>query len=213
MSVDTARVRKLYDNSAASYDRKITVPERVLFGPGRQWAAGRTLEVAAGTGRNLPYYDDAVSLTAVDLSAGMLKLAQQRANALGRVVAFSVADAQALPFDTAQFDTVVATLALCAIPDDRSGVAEMSRVLKPGGLLVLLDLTSAVRMSARHAPRWINGRSCRQPASCSRCSLGSARRSPRQRATPMLNLRPARASTSMPLVRKLRRMLARSSRP
>lgn len=143
MSVDTERVRKLYDNSAARYDRKITVPERLLFGSGRQWAAGhaagRTLEVAAGTGRNLPYYDDAVSLTAVDLSAAMLNLAQQRADALRRAVEFSVADAQALPFDTGQFDTVVATLALCSIPDDRAGVAEMTRVLKSGGRLVLLD--------------------------------------------------------------------------
>ena len=142
MSVATERVRKLYDKSAARYDRKIAVPERLLFGSGRQWAAGhaagRTLEVAAGTGRNLPYYG-AVTLTAVDLSAAMLDLAQQRAAALGRDVELSVADAQALPFDTAQFDTVVATLALCSIPDDRAGVAEMARVLKPGGRLVLLD--------------------------------------------------------------------------
>ena len=143
MSAATERVRKLYDESASRYDRKIRVPERLLFGSGRQWAAaqavGRTLEVAAGTGRNLPYYDDAVSLTAVDLSAGMLDLARQRADQLGRDVEFSVADAQALPFETERFDTVVATLALCSIPDDRAGVAEMVRVLKPGGRLVLLD--------------------------------------------------------------------------
>jgi ubiquinone/menaquinone biosynthesis C-methylase UbiE len=143
MSVATDRVRKLYDKSAPRYDRKITVPERLLFGSGRQWAAGqaggRTLEVAAGTGRNLRYYGEGVVLTAVDLSAEMLKLAQQRAAQLGRNVEFSVADAQALPFDTAQFDTVVATLALCSIPDDRAGVAEMARVLRPGGRLVLLD--------------------------------------------------------------------------
>jgi ubiquinone/menaquinone biosynthesis C-methylase UbiE len=143
MSVATDRVRKLYDKSAPRYDRKITVPERLLFGSGRQWAAGqaggRTLEVAAGTGRNLRYYGEGVVLTAVDLSAEMLKLAQQRAAQLGRNVEFSVADAQALPFDTAQFDTVVATLALCSIPDDRAGVAEMARVLRPGGRLMLLD--------------------------------------------------------------------------
>jgi ubiquinone/menaquinone biosynthesis C-methylase UbiE len=143
MSVATERVPKVYDQSAGRYDRKIVVLERLLFGAGRQWAAGqavgRTLEVAAGTGRNLAYYGEAVLLTAVDLSAAMLDLAQQRAAGLGRDVEFSVADAQALPFDTAQFDTVVATLALCSIPDDRAGVAEMARVLKPGGRLVLLD--------------------------------------------------------------------------
>jgi ubiquinone/menaquinone biosynthesis C-methylase UbiE len=151
MSVATERVRRLYDESASRYDRKITVPERLLFGSGRQWAAGqavgRTLEVAAGTGRNLAHYGQGVSLTAVDLSAAMLELARQRAAAVGRKVELSVADAQALPFDTAQFDTVVATLALCSIPDDRAGVAEMARVLKPGGRLVLLD-----HVRSPHAP-------------------------------------------------------------
>jgi ubiquinone/menaquinone biosynthesis C-methylase UbiE len=151
MSVATERVRRLYDQSASRYDRKITVPERLLFGSGRQWAAGqaagRTLEVAVGTGRNLAYYGQGVSLTAVDLSAAMLELARQRAAAVGRKVELSVADAQALPFDTAQFDTVVATLALCSIPDDRAGVAEMARVLKPGGRLVLLD-----HVRSPHAP-------------------------------------------------------------
>jgi ubiquinone/menaquinone biosynthesis C-methylase UbiE len=115
----------------------------LLFGSGRQWAtslaAGRTLEVAAGTGRNLPHYDQRVSLTAVDLSERMLGHAERRAASLGREVEFRVADAQALPFPDASFDTVVATLALCSIPDDRAGTAEMARVLKPGGRLVLLD--------------------------------------------------------------------------
>jgi ubiquinone/menaquinone biosynthesis C-methylase UbiE len=137
------RVRRIYDESADGYDRKIQIPERLLFGSGRQWAtslaAGRTLEVAVGTGRNLPYYDQCVALTAVDLSGRMLALAEQRAAALSREVDFRVADAQALPFDDASFDTVVATLALCSIPDDRAGTAEMARVLKPHGRLVLLD--------------------------------------------------------------------------
>jgi ubiquinone/menaquinone biosynthesis C-methylase UbiE len=143
MSDSLERVRRIYDESADGYDRKIQIPERLLFGSGRQWAtslaAGRTLEVAAGTGRNLPYYDERAALTAVDLSGRMLALAERRAAALGRDVDFGVADAQALPFDDASFDTVVATLALCSIPDDRAGTAEMARVLKEGGRLVLLD--------------------------------------------------------------------------
>lgn len=140
-SVD--RVRRLYDASAGRYDRKIAIPERLLFGNGRQWAAGlahdRTLEVAVGTGRNLPYYDRHVRLTAVDVSERMLELAAQRAHRLRREVELLVADAQALPFDDGAFDTVVATLALCSIPDDAAGVREMARVLRPGGRLVLLD--------------------------------------------------------------------------
>ena len=131
------RVRRIYDDHAEGYDRKIRVPEALLFGDGRQWAArlaaGRTLEVAVGTGRNLELYDRSVKLTGVDISGRMLEPARARAERLGREVELLVADAQALPLDDEQFDTVVATLALCSIPDDRQGVAEMVRVLKPGG--------------------------------------------------------------------------------
>jgi ubiquinone/menaquinone biosynthesis C-methylase UbiE len=49
------------------------------------------------------------------------------------------ADAQALPFPDASFDTVVCTFALWAIPDERRAVGEMIRVLRPGGLLLLAD--------------------------------------------------------------------------
>ena len=143
MMSELERVRRVYNESAAGYDRKIQVPERLLFGSGRQWAtslaAGRTLEIAAGTGRNLPHYEPQVALTAIDLSEKMLALAEQRAARLSREVDFHVADAQALPFGDASFDTVLATLALCSIPDDSAGVAEMARVLKPGGRLVLLE--------------------------------------------------------------------------
>lgn len=143
MEISVDRVRQLYDESAAGYDRKIQIPERLLFADGRRWAAqlarGRTLEVAAGTGRNFPFYDRDVVLSAVDLSERMLELARQRAAELGRDVELAVADAQALPFADGEFDSVVATLALCSIPDDRAGVAEMARVLRPGGRLVLLD--------------------------------------------------------------------------
>lgn len=151
------RVRRVYDRSAARYDRKIQLPERLLFGGGREWAtslaAGRTLEVAAGTGRNLPHYDRHVALTAIDLSGQMLALAEQRAARLGRDVDFHVANAQALPFDDASFDTVVATLALCSIPDDQAGVAEMARVLKPGGRLVLLEHVRSPLVAVRAVQR------------------------------------------------------------
>ena len=157
MTDSLERVRRIYDESAAGYDRKIQIPERLLFGSGRQWAtglaAGRTLEVAAGTGRNLPYYERHVALTAIDVSDQMLALAKQRAATLGREVNFQVADAQALPFDDASFDTVLATLALCSIPDDEAGVAEMARVLKPGGRLVLLEHVRSPFVAVRAVQR------------------------------------------------------------
>lgn len=140
---ETARVQRLYDKAAKSYDRFIVIPEKMLFGEGRRWVAsqadGDTLEIAVGTGRNLPYYPTAVRLTGIDLSPAMLDVARDRARALGREMDLRVGDAQALDFPDARFDTVVSTLALCTIPDARQAVAEARRVLRPGGRLVLLE--------------------------------------------------------------------------
>jgi ubiquinone/menaquinone biosynthesis C-methylase UbiE len=137
------RWRRYWDKHAASYDKQMGFFDRRLFGDSRQWAcgqaAGETLEVAIGTGLNLPFYGEQVQLTGIDFSPAMLAIARERATQLGRMVDLREADAVALPFPDARFDTVVCTFALCAIPDDRSAVAEMRRVLRPGGLLPLAD--------------------------------------------------------------------------
>ena len=69
----------------------------------------------------------------------MLDIARRRAGELGRPVELRLGDAQALEFEDATFDTVVCTLSLCTIPDDRAAVAEVRRVLRPGGRFVLLE--------------------------------------------------------------------------
>jgi len=139
----TARARRVWNTMAPNYDRQIAFFERIQFGGGREWvcsrAVGRVLEVAVGTGRNLPFYPPDVTLTGVELSPSMLALARQRAAALGRDVDLHEGDAQALPFDDGTFDTVVCTLSLCTIPDHGKAIAEMARVLRPGGRLLLLD--------------------------------------------------------------------------
>jgi ubiquinone/menaquinone biosynthesis C-methylase UbiE len=148
-----ATVRRVWDRAAPRYDRAMRFFERVQFGGGRQWvcsrAAGDVLEVAVGTGLNLPYYPAGVRLTGVDLSPGMLALARERAAELGREIQLREADAQALPFDEGSFDTVVCTLSLCTIPDERSAIGEMWRVLRPGGRLLLLD-----HIGSRWWPVW-----------------------------------------------------------
>jgi ubiquinone/menaquinone biosynthesis C-methylase UbiE len=117
--------------------------ERTWFAGGREWigqqAQGRVLEVAIGTGRNLPHYRPEVTLTGIDLSPAMLAIARQRASELGREVDLREGDAEQLPFTDASFDTVVCALSLCSIPNPAAAVAEMNRVLGPGGRLVLLD--------------------------------------------------------------------------
>lgn len=152
-SAETARVRRLYDRSAGRYDRTIGLAERLLFDGGRRWvcaqARGDVLEVAVGTGRNFPYYPAGTRVTGVELSPAMLALAHRRANDLGREVTLCVGDAQALPFPSACFDTVVITLALCTIPNDRQAILEVARVLRPGGFLVALEHVRSPRWPVR----------------------------------------------------------------
>ena len=138
----TRRARTEWDELAATYDRTAWL-DRFLVGDSRdrlcRQARGRTLEVAIGTGLNLSYYPTAVQLTGVDFSAGMLRVAAKRAAAEQVSVELVQADAQRLPFGNALFDTVVCTLALCAVPDQAAVVAEIHRVLQPGGHLLLVD--------------------------------------------------------------------------
>lgn len=157
---ETERVRRHYDRNAESYDQLIDPFERVLFGGGREWvcsrAQGEVLEIAAGTGRNLPFYPEGVRLVGVELSPGMLEIARRRAQELGVQAELRVGDAHDLPFPDASFDTVVATLALCTIPDDSRAVAEAARVLRPGGLLLLLEHVRSPILPVRILQRAFN---------------------------------------------------------
>ena len=139
----TERQRQVWQKGAATYDRKIAGAERGLVAGGREWigarATGHVLEVAIGTGRSLPFYPDGVTLVGIDLTPAMLELGRKRAAELGMDPELVVGDAEALPFDDATFDTVVCELGLCSIPRPAVAIAEMSRVLKPGGTLLLLD--------------------------------------------------------------------------
>lgn len=145
---------------APRYDDAMAASERSLFGDGRRWActqaSGRVLEVAVGTGRNLAYYPERVDLTGIELSPGMLEQAAARAQTHPSPVDLRLGDAQHLTFPDASFDTVVATLALCSIPDDRAAVAEMARVLRPGGRLILLDHVASPTRGVRAVQRLLN---------------------------------------------------------
>ena len=117
--------------------------EKYLFAGGREWvcasARGDVLELAVGTGRNLPFYPPEARLTGIDLSPAMLEIAHTRAHELGREVDLRLSDAQALDLTDASFDFVVITLSLCSIPDPRRAIAEARRVLRPGGQIRLLE--------------------------------------------------------------------------
>jgi ubiquinone/menaquinone biosynthesis C-methylase UbiE len=153
----TERVRNYFDACAPTYDRRASLWESILFAGSRSWvgshAAGDVLEIGIGTGRNLPFYRVDVRVTGIDLSASMLQSARRRATELRRDVDLQVGDTGALPFPGDRFDTIVCTLTLCCVPDMRRAVAEMKRVLKPGGQLVLLDHVVSDRMLVRAVQR------------------------------------------------------------
>jgi ubiquinone/menaquinone biosynthesis C-methylase UbiE len=103
-------------------------------------ARGKVLEIGVGTGANLPFYPPSVCLSAVDESADMLTIAARRASALKRCVHLGQADVEHLAFPAGYFDTVIASLVLCSVIDQRRALSELWRVLqKPGGQLLLLE--------------------------------------------------------------------------
>ncbi len=162
------RVRRIWARLAPRYDQKVRLPERLLFEGGREWvcsrAHGDVLEVSVGTGRNLPHYPPGVRITAVDISAEMLEIARSRAAELRRDVDLRVGDAESLEFSDASFDAVVCTLSLCSIPDPRAAVAEMNRVLRAGGRVLLLEHVRSPHLLVRTIQRalepftvWLEG--------------------------------------------------------
>lgn len=152
------RWRRYWDRKSPAYDEEMGVWDRRLFGDSREWACGQAtgevLEVAVGTGLNLPCYPGGVTLTGLDLSEGMLAIARDRARRLGREVTLRQGNAEELPFADAVFDTVLCTFGLCAIPGHAAAVREMVRVLRPGGRLILVDHVASTSRSVR-AAQWL----------------------------------------------------------
>jgi ubiquinone/menaquinone biosynthesis C-methylase UbiE len=159
-STETERIRQLYEKEAPRYDRQMGFFERLLFKDARSWvcskAEGEVLEIAVGTGLNLPHYSSDVRLTGIELSPAMLERARQRAGELGREVDLRVGDATALDFPDQTFDTVTCTFSLCTIPDDRAAVAEAWRVLRPGGRLLLAEHVRSPRPMIRRGQELID---------------------------------------------------------
>lgn len=112
---------------------------------------GPVLEIGAGTGRNSPLYPAAAQVVATDRNAEHLRMAQRRGVALG----WACADAQTLPFAANTFEAVVGTLVFCSILDPRQALAEVMRVLCPGGHLVLLEHVRGQGPISRRFTDWL----------------------------------------------------------
>jgi len=121
------------------YDAMMAVLESSGLKRWRAWlvggARGRTLEVGCGTGRNLPLYDPARPPVAIEPAPDTLAKARRR-NPGALLVR---ARAEALPFRAGAFDTVVSGLVFCSVPRPEVGLAEVRRVLAPGGQLRMIE--------------------------------------------------------------------------
>jgi len=141
--------QKTFDQGAVNYDDEIGTDELVMgLLLMRRFllrnARGKVLETAAGSGRNIDYYPAKCAVTMIDSSSQMLAIASNKVNELDenkskRFATFTTSNDATLDFDDGSFDTVVDTFGLCSFEDPVQGLKEMSRVLKPGGTMLLLE--------------------------------------------------------------------------
>lgn len=130
---------------AARYNAHVDARKRRLIGS----LAGDVLEIGAGSGANLPYYDAGVRLTAVEPNAAAHPYLRDGAAARGIPLTILAGTAEALPVPDRSQDAVVGTLVLCTVRDPARALAEVRRVLRPGGCYVYLEHVAAERGSAR----------------------------------------------------------------
>jgi ubiquinone/menaquinone biosynthesis C-methylase UbiE len=121
------------------YDALMSVMDAAGFSRWRRRLVGGSgayvLEVGCGTGRNLPLYPEGVEVVAIDPDLAALRRARRRAPR----TLFVVARAEALPFPEDRFPTVISGLVFCSVRDPDAGLAEIRRVLAPGGRLRMIE--------------------------------------------------------------------------
>jgi len=154
---DTLRTYRLF---AGSYD----VVFGPIFHPGRKAAVEvandrphqRILEVGVGTGLSLPHFRKDARVTGIDVSKEMLAKARRRVerDGLKQVEALQEMDAEAMSFEDDAFDAVLALYVASVVPNPARFVAEMRRVCKPGGAVVIVNHFT----SANPAMRWLEKR-------------------------------------------------------
>ena len=143
-AIDSRRVEQVYSVLARVYDSTFDW----ALGPGRRGAVAalnaqpgdRILEVGVGTGLSLPLYPEGCRLTGIDITEPMLEQARERAEALGRRdVDLRMMDARCLDLEDASFDHVLAPYVISVVPEPEKAMAEIRRVCRPGGTVVVVN--------------------------------------------------------------------------
>ncbi|MCA7120496.1 MAG: class I SAM-dependent methyltransferase [Acidibrevibacterium sp.] len=154
-ALDAEAVRAAYRRWAGIYDSSFggisAFARRRTVAEVNRLAGSAVLEVGVGTGLALPHYGPGKRITGIDLSAEMLAIARRRVaeDGLAQVDALIEMDAEAMSFDTGSFDIAVAMFVASVVPHPRRLMAEMRRVVRPGGHLLFVN-----HFAAERGPRW-----------------------------------------------------------
>jgi ubiquinone/menaquinone biosynthesis C-methylase UbiE len=129
---------------AAMYDRVMAGTEKAALRGHRESllgaVSGRVLEIGGGTGANLPFYGSAVQeLVITEPEEPMARRLEAKLAGFSLPARVVRAPAEDLPFEDASFDFVVSTLVLCTVDDQTRALAQIHRLLKPGGRLIFLE--------------------------------------------------------------------------
>jgi ubiquinone/menaquinone biosynthesis C-methylase UbiE len=134
----------IYDRLASHYDEAMRPMERWLLARLRSRALsllpdeGRILEIGAGTGLNFPYYPNHARVVASEISREMLKRASSKRERAASVSLLQ-ASAEMLPFPDDAFDAALSTLVLCSVASIQKSLAELRRVVRRDGKIILLE--------------------------------------------------------------------------
>lgn len=122
-------------------------------------AGTQVLDVACGTGNTaLPATKAGADVTGIDIAPNLIEQANERAKAEGLNIVFEVGDAEALPYEDASFDVVMTMFGAMFAPRPDVTAAELKRVCRPGGLIVMANWTPEAftgqmfKMGAKHVP-------------------------------------------------------------
>lgn len=153
MSLYRDRIFPWLLNCAMRQERFVPYRKRLIW-PAR----GLVLEIGIGSGVNLPFYPEPAQVIGLEPSRALLTMARRTQRHPGRLLLVQ-GSAEQIPLRDASVDTVVVAWTLCSIPDVSSALAEMRRVLRPGGGLLFVEHgrspdAAVARWQDRLTPLW-----------------------------------------------------------
>lgn len=140
----TSRFDRIYSRLARPYDlavKFLPVWRRWLSRALPHIQGPRVLEVSFGTGWLLTHFAADFEIHGVDLNERMVEVARNNMRRAGVTAELRKANVEALPYPDGYFDTVVNTMAFSGYPNGKRAMAELHRVLRPGGRIVLIDVS------------------------------------------------------------------------